>query len=106
MRSIQLRPEYVIVLKYDILPGLQERYFRYIMGEFVPAMQDMGFYMHRAWHVVWGDYPERHIEFITENRDIHAFLEDDRWLDMEEHLQEFITNYTRKVLKYTGTFVV
>jgi hypothetical protein len=106
MRPIQLRPEYTMILKYDILPGLHETYFRFVMGEFVPGLQDMGMYMHRAWQVVWGNYPERHIEFITENRELQKFLDDTRWRDLEDRLQDYITNYSRKIYRYTGTFQI
>jgi hypothetical protein len=106
MRSIQLRPKYTIILKYDILPGVQERYFRFVMGEFIPAMQEMGYYMHRAWHILWGDYPERHIEFITENENIAEFMDSTRWLELESKLQDYTTNYTRRVQHFTGNFQV
>ncbi|MCU0512399.1 MAG: hypothetical protein MUE40_07495 [Anaerolineae bacterium] len=95
-----------MILKYDILPGVQENYFRFVMGEFVPGLQEMGMYMHRAWHVVWGKYPERHIEFITENRDLHKFLHDPRWRELEGRLQEYITHYSCRVYRYTGTFQI
>ncbi len=53
-----------------------------------------------------GNYPERHIEFITENRDLHQFLDDTRWRDLEDRLQDYITNYSRKIYRYTGTFQI
>jgi hypothetical protein len=104
MRSIQLRPEYTLILRYDILPGVHEDYFRFVMGEFVPNLQEMGFYMHKAWHVMWGEYPERQVEFITENRELTRFLADPRWQELENQLREFTTNYTRKIYRYTGAF--
>lgn len=104
MRSIQLRPEYTIVLKYDIQPNAQEAYYRYIMGEFIPTLQTMGIYMYRAWEIVYGNYPERQIEFITEIQDIRAVLEGSPFMELEERLKAFTENYTRRVLRYSGTF--
>jgi hypothetical protein len=104
MRSIQLRPEYTIVLKYDIQSNAQEAYYRYIMGEFVPTLQTMGIYMYRAWEIVYGNYPERQIEFITEIRDIREVIEGTHFTELEERLKSFTENYTRRVLRYSGTF--
>ena len=104
MRSIQLRPEYTIVMKYDIQPNVQEAYYRYIMGEFIPGLQTMGIYMYKAWEIVYGDYPERQVEFITEINDIRAVVEGSQFTEMEERLKGFTDNYTRRVMRYSGTF--
>ena len=107
MASIRIRPEYVLLFKYDIKPELHERYFKYVVGEFVPAMQERELYLHRAWHVVYGDYPDRHIEFITEKlsciEDLYASSE---WKEMEERLKSFTTNYSRRVVRFRGGFRV
>jgi len=104
MRSIQLRPEYTIIMKYDIQPNTQEAYYRYIMGEFIPGLQTMGIYMYRAWEIVYGDYPERQIEFITEINDIRTIIEGSQFVEMEERLKGYTDNYTRRILRYSGTF--
>ena len=104
MRSIQLRPEFTIVLKYDIQPNTQEAYYRYIMGEFIPTLQTMKIYMYRAWEIVYGDYPERQIEFITEIQDLRPILEGSHFTELEDRLKGFTENYTRRVMHYNGKF--
>ncbi len=104
MRSIQLRPEYTIVMKYDIQPNVQEAYYRYIMGEFIPTLQTMGIFMYRAWEIVYGEYPERQIEFITEIQDIRPVVEGTHFIELEDRLKNFTENYTRRITRYSGTF--
>lgn len=105
MPPIRIRPEYVLILKFDIKPGMHEPYFRYVVGDFVPAMQEMNLYLHRAWHVVYGDYPERHLEFITEKRThLQQMFKDERWEKLEERLHSYTDNYSLKVVRFRGAF--
>lgn len=105
MQPIRIYPEYALILTYDILPGVHERYFRYVTGEFVPALQRRKIYMQNAWHIVYGSQPERQVEFIVEElRSIQDLFEDPEWKEMENKLGSFIENYTCRVVKYRGAF--
>ena len=103
MRPIRIVPEYTLLLRYDIRPEVQEVYFRYVLGEFAPALQERHLYLQDAWHVLYGDYPERQIEFITDDLDnIRKLLKSDQWADLEQRLIDFTTNYTRRITRYNG----
>lgn len=107
MRSTTIRPEYAIVFKYDVRPDTQETYFRYVIGEFTPALQEFKIYMQDAWHVAWGEYPERQIEYITENLDsIRSLMASPQWRQMEERLKGYTQHYSYRVTRYSGRFKV
>ena len=70
MASFQhIRPRYKLILFYNIKREKQDQYYRYMLSSFVPAIQKLGVYMHMVWHVAYGDYPRRKIEFVTESSD-------------------------------------
>lgn len=105
MRPININPKYKLLLTYDIRPEHEERYYRYVMGEFVPEVQRLGLYMHRAWGVVYGDYPMRLIEFVTERDSIvDEVLNTERWRKLEDDLKRYIENYERKLVRYQPGF--
>jgi hypothetical protein len=105
MQPIRIYPEYALILTYDIRQGVQERYFRYVTGEFVPALQQRKIYMQNAWHIVYGEQPERQVEFVTEDLSIIQNLFDDpEWKELEGKLESFIRNYTKRIVKYRGVF--
>lgn len=54
-----MKPEYKLLITYDILPGKQDSYYRYVLGEFVPTLRNMGVHMTSAWHTAYGKYPAR-----------------------------------------------
>src|SRR3972149_3668319 len=48
-----------LLLSYDPLPERGEEYFRYVLGEFVPALEHLGLTMSEAWHTAYGSRPPR-----------------------------------------------
>lgn len=109
MQPIQIFPEYSIILTYDIKPGVYERYFRWVSNDLFPIMQERKIYIQHLWHVIGGTetLPERQIEFITEDLDtIQHLVDSTEWSDMEQRLQDFVDNYSFRVVKYKGSFKV
>ncbi|MAS36845.1 MAG: hypothetical protein CL610_22765 [Anaerolineaceae bacterium] len=94
-------PNYKLLLSYDIRPNMVEKYYYFVLKEFVPELETMGLYMFKVWHVAYGDYPIRQLEFIAE--DLHTMYEvfdSERWESLESHLQELTTNYARKLVHF------
>lgn len=96
---------YRVLLSYDILPHLQEDYYRYMIGEFVPTMQQLGLVMLFAWQVYGDGYPERQVEFVCENRvTLRAAITHERFKQAEEQLKTFTSVYARKVVRFRNRF--
>lgn len=105
MQPIRIFPEYAMILKYDVKPGTLDGYYQYVMQDFVPTLQRRKIYMQNAYEVVYGKYPQRHIEFVVEHlTTIKELLEDPKWENMETRLQTYAENYSRSVIPYRGTF--
>lgn len=100
-----MTPEYKLIIVYDILPEKQESYYRYVLGEFVPALRTMGLHMTSAWHIAYGPYPERMLEFVIETREVwDKVVANPRWRTLEERLQNFTDSYSRKLIYYKDRF--
>ena len=98
-------PRFKIIISYDMLPGSNENYFRFIMGEFVPTLQDMGVYMTEAWHTAYGDYPLRMATFVAEDMDvIQDLLDSDEWQELEDQFKSYIRNFSMQVVPYRQGF--
>src|SRR3990170_4622068 len=89
-----------LILTYDIIGETQDRYYQYMLGEMVPAVQSLGLYMNGAWHTAYGEYPVRLVEFIADDHDTIADMLDTRlWNEMERRLRKFVTNYRKKIVR-------
>ena len=62
-----ITPGYKLLLTYDIRPDQVEKYYHYVLKEFVPELETMGLYLFRVWHIAWGNYPVRQLEFVAES---------------------------------------
>lgn len=94
-----------ILLSYDIIPETQESYYQYMLGEMVPRVQSMGLGMEMAWHTAYGNYPNRLVVFIAESRELaDGILNSTEWDEMETRLQQFVSDYSKKVVKYQNKF--
>jgi hypothetical protein len=73
--------------------------------EFVTELRKMDVYIIDVHHIVWGEYPMRQTEFVAESLDImRNALHSDEYEDLETRLQNYITNYSRKVIPYRDGF--
>ncbi|MEO1289648.1 MAG: hypothetical protein AAFV93_17940 [Chloroflexota bacterium] len=109
MQPIQIYPEYTLILTYDIKAGVYQRYFRWIMNDFLPTMHKHKVYRQFVWLVISGtqSYPDRQLEFITEDLDtLKRLLHSSVWQDLESRLQQFTENYQWRVVRYSGTIKI
>ncbi len=106
MASFQkIRPRYKLILFYNIKSDKQDQYYRYMLSSFVPAIQELGVYMHMVWHVAYGDYPMRKIEFVTESAEsLRQLFFSEEWRELEGKLLDYVDDYTRKVVDYRTGF--
>ena len=100
-----ITPGYKLLLTYDIRPDCVERYYQYVLKEFVPELETLEIYLFRVWHIAWGAYPVRQLEFVTESHETLLRLSaSPRFDDMETRLQELTSAYERKILRFRKGF--
>ncbi len=98
-------PRYKMIMSYDVTLPAQEGYYQFVLGEMVPALQEMGVYMTEAWHTAYGEYPIRMASFVAEDyQTIHSLLESDRWRELESELMTYVRNYSCKVVSFRQGF--
>ncbi|OGT25002.1 MAG: hypothetical protein A2Z17_07680 [Gammaproteobacteria bacterium RBG_16_66_13] len=94
-----------LLLAYDPIPDRREAYFNYVLGEFVPALEHLGLTMSEAWHTAYGAYPLRLAGFVASDRQqLEEVLASERFQVLEARLQEFVVNYTRRVVSCRTLF--
>lgn len=94
-----------VLLTYDIVPETQETYYQFMLGELVPTVQNMGLGMAEAWHTAVGDYPVRLVTFVGETREkVEKVIESEQWEELETRLQQYVTNYRRRVAPFRNRF--
>lgn len=92
-------PQVKLIVSFDIRPGSQQVYYQFMVSQFVPAIQGMGLQMTDAWHTVYGDYPNRSNSFIgLDLQAMRQLLDSTEWRALETRLQEYVTNYSWRII--------
>jgi hypothetical protein len=94
-----------LLLEYDIPDELQETYYRFVTGEFVPQVNRIGLELAEVWETVYGDYPRRLIVFVAQDQDVCAqALGSEKFQRLERKLLRFVKNYSKRTVPYKGQF--
>jgi len=93
-----------MLLTYNILPAAQEEYMRFMMNVFMPTLKRLGLEEMGVWWTAYGDYPNRLLAFVADEPEMRAALNDDRWKQVEARLEQYVTDYTRRIVPFKPGF--
>ena len=97
--------EVKLLLVYNIKPNREAEYYRYVLGEFLPTLQNMGLMMVEGWHTAYGDYPMRLIAFRCEDEaEMRKILRSDEWKAAKEKLLRLVRDYEEQVVLAKNPF--
>jgi hypothetical protein len=96
---------YKLVMTWDILPNREKEFLDFLMHDFTPTIQKLGIQPTDAWLTVYGDCPQMLAGGVMDTLgEVTLLLGTDDWRELEEKLQEYVTNYERKVSLAQGGF--
>lgn len=94
-----------LLLAYDVPDEVQETYYRFVTGEFVPQVNRIGLELAEVWETVYGDYPRRLIVFVAQDQEAcNQAVSSDKFQRLERKLQRFVRNYSKRIVPYKGQF--
>jgi hypothetical protein len=97
--------EVKLLMVYDIKAEREAEYYRYMLGEFLPALQNMGLIMTEGWHTAYGHYPQRLFAFRAENEhELRKIIHGEEWLQAKQHLLKLVRNYEERVVTARNIF--
>ncbi len=98
---------YKLLLKYDVGRDQLQEYYSFVLGRYVPVMQAMGLEMSDAWHTAYGDFPNRLIGFVARDKEtLQSLLKNESWLSLNDELQQYVTDFSYKVIAYREGFQI
>jgi hypothetical protein len=94
-----------VIMNWDIRQGRSEEYFEFVVREFAPALQKIGFRTTEAWYTAYGNRPQIMMAAIADNvTQMRKLLNSPEWKDLHVKLQQFVTNYSQKIVRATPFF--
>lgn len=94
-----------LIMTWDILPEREQEYFEFVVREFLPAVQKMGFKLSDAWVIVYGDYPQIMVSAVLPSiQEVAATIQSKKWKSLENKLFDFISDYQYKIVEARSSF--
>jgi hypothetical protein len=94
-----------VLMTWDISSEQDQEYFEFMIGEFVPGVQKLGFQPSEAWVTMYGAYPQIQVALLADNAPIaRDAFESNEWGALLDRLMSYIKNYSYKVVPARGGF--
>ncbi len=96
-----------LLMAWDIREGKEPEYFEFIVREFAPALTKLGLLPSEAWYTVYGEGPLVLSGALAPDLDtMQAMLASEAWQELKNRLLEYVTNYSERVVRATGSLQV
>lgn len=88
-----------ILMTWDIVEDNEQGYFEFVISEFVPGAQRLGFQPLDAWATLYGDYPQIQVGMIASDAETaQRMLDTAEWAALREKLFGYIENFSYKIV--------
>jgi hypothetical protein len=92
-------------MSWDIAPNQEQEYFEFVVREFIPGIQQLGFDLNDAWATVYGPHPQILVAAMLPSLiQARSILDSDGWTSLNNQLRDFVHNYSLKVVEARGGF--
>lgn len=94
-----------LIMTWDITPEREQEYFEFVVRDFIPGVQRLGFELSDAWATVYGNHPQILVGAVMPNASAaRKLLDSTEWQSLYNQLQDFVHNYSQKIVEASGGF--
>lgn len=88
-----------VLMTWNIKPDKEQEYFEFVIGDFIPGLQHLGFQPVDAWATIYGDYPQIQVGVMTPNlQDAERILQSEGWQTLREQLFNYVSDFSYKIV--------
>jgi hypothetical protein len=96
---------YKLIMTWDILPEREQEYFEFVVREFIPGVQRLGFEVTDAWATIFGTRPQIMVGATLPSLiRVQRTLQSEDWQRLSSKLQDYVQNFSQKVVEAQGGF--
>jgi len=94
-----------VLITWNVRPGHEQEYFGYVVGEYLPEVNQLGLDVTDAWVTVFGDHPQVLIGAVMPDLpSAQRLIHSPDWLNLSDRLQEFVRDFDLKLVTQRGAF--
>lgn len=94
-----------LIMTWDITPDREQEYFEFVIREFIPGVQRLGFELSDAWATVYGGQPQIMVGAVLPSyNQAQRILNSDGWHSLKNQLLDYVQNFSQKIVEARGGF--
>ena len=94
-----------LIMTWDINQEHEQEYFEFVVREFLPEVQKLGFKLSDAWVTVYGDQPQILVGAILPTfQNVIKIIDSKEWTFLVNNLLDYVTDYQEKIVPASGGF--
>jgi hypothetical protein len=94
-----------ILMSWDIAPEREQEYFEFVVREFIPGFQRMGFELSDAWATVFGQQPQILVGAVVPSQaKARQIMTSSEWKSLNNQLLDFVRNFSYKIVEVRNGF--
>ena len=88
-----------LIMTWDIIPEREQEYFEFVVREFIPGVQRLGFLVEDAWATVYGNQPQIQVGAAYDSYSgAKKLLQTSEWISLQNKLFDYVKNYQQKLV--------
>lgn len=88
-----------LIMTWDINPEHEQEYFEFVVREFLPEVQKLGFKLSDAWVTVYGEQPQILVGAILPTfQKVKKIIKSEEWKLLVNNLLDFVNDYQEKIV--------
>ena len=88
-----------LIMTWDIIPEREQEYFEFVVREFIPGVQRLGFLVEDAWATVYGNQPQIQVGAAYDSYNgAKTLLQTSEWISLQNKLFDYVKNYQQKLV--------
>ena len=96
-----------LLMRWDLRPETESEYFEFLVHEFIPGLNKLGISDIQVWYTQYGDCEQKLASGIANTKErMEDALNSPTWDQLNDKLQEFVDNFSQKVIPATGGFQI
>ncbi len=96
-----------LIMRWDVRPESESEYFEFLVHEFIPGMNKLGISEFQVWYTAYGECEQKLASGIAPTREhMNSALNNEGWEQLHDKLQNYVENFSQKVILATRGFQI
>ncbi|RMG92202.1 MAG: hypothetical protein D6706_17240 [Chloroflexi bacterium] len=96
-----------LLMQWDIRQETESEYFEFLVHEFIPGLNKLGIDEIQVWYTAYGNCEQMLTSGIAESAEhMQKAMQSDQWKKLIEELQQYVNNFSKKVVNATRGFQI